>query len=84
MPLASQAAIPLELPHLTNAQAITARNLSRRRAPFQLQTEIGDVALRLAGEDALANVADFRLQLLRTGGMRWVRRASSSNSTKAS
>jgi type III secretion protein Q len=45
---------PLELPHFTEAQAIEARNLSRRRGPFHLKTEIGDVALRLAGEEALA------------------------------
>ncbi|HSP24296.1 MAG TPA: type III secretion system cytoplasmic ring protein SctQ [Saliniramus sp.] len=66
MSVAPHAASPLELPHLTNAQAITARNLSRRRAPFQLQTEIGDVALRLAGQDALSSWAGSwcRLDLL--------------------
>jgi len=58
MALASQAHLTpasLELQHITNAQLIEARNLSRRREPFHLQTEIGNVALQLAGEEALAS-----------------------------
>jgi type III secretion protein Q len=45
---------PLELVSLTNAEAVEARKLSRSRRPLQIRTEIGDVALRLAGFDALA------------------------------
>lgn len=43
----------LELPRLTNAQAIEARNLSRSRKPVILGTEIGDVSIRLVERTAL-------------------------------
>lgn len=52
-PETPQAPSPLELPRLTNAQAIESRNLSRTREPIKLKTEIGDISIQLAGREAL-------------------------------
>ncbi len=65
---------PLDLPVMSHAEAIAARNLSRKRAPLVLRTEIGDVSLRLGARDALASWpgAWARLDLLcadRTGAL---------------
>lgn len=56
----------LELPQLTNAQAIETRNLSRSREPIKLATEIGDVSITLGGQEAIAAWAGSwcRLDLL--------------------
>lgn len=63
---ADDAPATLELPALTNAQAIETRHLSRGREPIKLATEIGDVSIRLAGREALDAWAGSwcRLELL--------------------